>query len=334
MKEISKKLELLPAKSKDFLKTIDINVQDVKRLTEDGKLLFLIKSNARQYVLKVNLPPTNFLGKIRRNLIGSIGFQKECLFYQNIKKFNSNGNYAEYFNNDKYNLLIEFLPRNNSLYEDFKEKDWRLIILALSDLNWDMNPPDIGLKNRIHRIIYGPQGMAFRVGIPTVRRLLGLKASIRYGYEIIRCIIKQPKLTRKCLSHNDFLPGNFIFSEDFNKVFIIDFQDITVESRWPFHDLIRLIWHSTNNDQSSLRKEIINSYLQSFPSDIIHKINIEAQVRFCVLCCIIHSLTWRLNNGHNYSEQITFLRSLLYNNEMDNYSNSIVDIINEYYHGR
>ena len=69
MKEISENIELLPTKSKDFLKSIDVTVQEVNRLTEDGKLLFLIKSNSRQYVLKVNLPPTSFLGKILMNLL-------------------------------------------------------------------------------------------------------------------------------------------------------------------------------------------------------------------------------------------------------------------------
>ena len=334
MKEISENIELLPTKSKDFLKSIDVTVQEVNRLTEDGKLLFLIKSNSRQYVLKVNLLPTSFLGKILRNLIGSIGFQQECLFYKNIKKFDFKGNYAKYFNSDKSNLLIELLPKNNFVLKDLNGNNWRLVGETLGMFQWNSKTLDRGLRSLVHRIIYGSQGVAMRVGIPTVRRVLGIKASIRYVYEIIRCIIKQPKLTRTCLSHNDFLPNNFIFSKDFKKLYIIDFQDITSESRWPFYDLIKLLSHLKGNIEPSLKKEIINSYLQNLPSEIINNINIQTQVRFCVLKGLIHSLQWRIKNGHNYCEQITFLRSMLYSNEMDNYSNSIIKIINEYYHGR
>jgi hypothetical protein len=189
--------------------------------------------------------------------------------------------------------------------------------------HWETIIYDNGLLNFVHRCIYGVSGMAFRVGIPTVKKVLGIRASIRFAYEIIKCIRNQPKLPRTCLSHNDFLPNNLIFTENAFEIFIIDFQDITDESRWPFYDLIRLLSHLKGIIEPSLEKEIINSYLEKVPSDIIKSINIQNQVRFCMLKGFIHSIQWRLKNGHDSSEVVDYLKLILYNSELDGHSELI-----------
>jgi len=326
--------EILPSESQEFLKSIDIDILEVNKLTEDGKLLFLIKSKTRQYVLKVNLPSNRLVAKIRAKLIGSIGFQQECLFYKTIKKNDFWRNYPEYFYHNKYNLLIGFLPKNNVECIKYEIENWQLVIKTLSIFHWNTTLPNKGLKSFLHRVIFSPQGVAFRKGIPTVKKVLGLNASIRFGWEIILCIRQQPKTSRRFLSHNDFLCNNLMFSTDFSKVFMIDFQDITSESRWPLYDLIRLIWHGKSDFKIEIKKEIIKCYIENLPSDIVKSLNIEAQVRFCVLVCVIQSLQWSLNNGHNYSKQVTFLRSILRNNEINEYNNEIVDIIKEHIYER
>jgi hypothetical protein len=317
------KIDVLPLVSRAFIKKLSLDILDVKRLTNDGKLLFLIRTSTHQYVLKVNSSPTGLKSKIRFFFLPSLGFRKECLFYQTVNTSRSQGHYAEYYSSDKHNILIGLLPKKNILKMDLDANHCRLIGNTLAMFHWETTIYDNGLLNFVHRCIYGVPGMAFRVGIPTVKKILGIRASIRFAYEIIKCIRNQPKLPRTCLSHNDFLPNNLIFTENAFEIFIIDFQDITDESRWPFYDLIRLLLHLKGIIEPSLEKEIINSYLEKVPSDIIKSINIENQIRFCLLKSLIHNIQWGLNNNYDSSEIVDYLKLILCNGELEDYSELI-----------
>ena len=153
MKKAYNNLELLPERSRVFLKSFDIDVQEVNPLTDDGKPLFLIKTNTGHFVLKTILPPTKLVDKLRSVLLPSLGFQQECLIYKKIHKFDCIGNYAEYISNDKYNLLIGFLPKNEVSYDKFKDEKWKLVIKSLSDFQWCNKFLDTSFKSGLHRFI-------------------------------------------------------------------------------------------------------------------------------------------------------------------------------------
>jgi thiamine kinase-like enzyme len=134
----------------------------------------------------------------------------------------------------------------------------------------------------------------------------------------------------KHVNHNDYLPNNFIFTKDTNELYLIDYQDYTEGSKWPLHDLLRLLRHLQNNIDANFIPVIIDSYLSNMPNKVKYSMNVENQIRFSLLKSIIYSLLWRMNNGMDYSEQKVFLSSLLKNKKLDAYSQFVLELIKQH----
>jgi hypothetical protein len=320
---------ILPKQSIDFLNSLDLKLSSVKKLTNDKKLLFLVVSNHVSYVLKVSLPPINNFSLLRYMLLGSLGFQKECDFYKKISNHIHSGNYPAYVGHDKYNLLIEYLPNTDFKSKDLSKSDWEKVGAALANFNYEIKLKSKSLKLSLHHLIYGPFGFVFVTGFPTVKRVLGTKSALSYVFEVLKGMLLQKKMPIKHVNHNDFMPNNFIFTKD-SKLYLIDFQDYTEGSKWPLHDLLRLLRSLHNNIDQNFIPVIIDSYLSNMPREVKFDMNVENQIRFSLLKSIIYSLLWRMNNGIDYSENKDFLSSFLKNKQLDEYSQFVLELIKQH----
>jgi hypothetical protein len=308
-----------------LLESINIRLLSIKNIAEKSKPIWLITTSQGKYVLKSNRQKTSWKSWLRKKILGSLGFDRECWFYKSI------GPELPIIANsivlDKNNILIELLPLKEGRRWEVEDNEWKVLIDSLLMFHWEVVPKNTSLRSYIHRWIYGPQGVAIRIGFLTVLKEYGLWTALMYIREITICISKQPKLPEQYLSHNDLMPNNILFSEDSSQAFFIDFQDVTKEARWPLYDIIRLSWHLKGVKGKGIDFDQIQEYCNGLPMAIKSKINMRVQLKFSLLLCVMHSIRWRKLHKQNYSELSNLLKDIITNNKKSEYYSSIMNSI-------
>ena len=290
-------LSLLPENARCFLNKLGLRVLSCEQFSSELKPVFKIVTADAVFFLKHHPRTSGKLARLRYALLGSFGFDRERRFYENVSKTPLAPYVATYFGSDQNNLLISLLPSKCGRNWVPEGDEWVVLARALLAFNWESGLSDSGFRNFVHRSIYGPTAVALRGGFAYVRDEFGVLTALRYILRVLDCIRKQPKLPKAYLCHNDFIPNNFLFSEDSSEVFIIDFQDITSGRRWPLFDLIRVIWHIEGNQHDGLKNIFFENYLNGLDAELMGGLNLRIQVQFSLLICLIHSLRWRKQNG-------------------------------------
>ena len=318
MKEVIKNEECLisgwsqlPMNAKYFLERKRIRVVSCERLAGESKPVYKIVTEDGALVLKHNPKGSGLMARFRRLIFGSLGFDREIQFYQNASKAQCADYIAGYVASDPNNLLIELLPTKKGRAWAPRGQEWVVLANGLLSLHWKSGINDSGFRAFVHRSIYGPVGVALRIGFPCVRAEFGWWLALRYVMKLLNCIWKQPRLSRRHLCHNDFLPNNILFSEDSSEVFFIDFQDVTMSSRWPLFDLMRISWHIEISGDNGFDNEFIQAYIDGMDSDVRESLNFHAQVEFGLLICLVHSFRWRKLHGGDRSELTNSLLRLI-----------------------
>lgn len=302
---------MLPEGAQSFLAKQGIRAIGCERLAGESKAVFKVLTEDATLVLKHNPKASGLSTRLRRALIGSLGFDRERRFYENASKARCANHIADYIASDPNNLLIELLPTKSGREWAPEGEEWDVLARGLLLLHWESGMNDSGFRAFVHRSIYGPVGVALRVGFPCVRAELGCWMALRYIVKILSCIWKQPKLPRRHLCHNDFLPNNILFSENSSEVFFIDFQDVTSSRKWPLFDLIGMTWHIEGCQLNGPENGFFEAYIEGLAPEVREHLNLKVQVQFGLLVCLVHGLHWLKLNGRDRSEPRDFLLQLI-----------------------